>query len=93
MNFEISVNFSVFIFMSVYTYIQILKKRHLAEIETKIGLSFLGELTPDMENFRSMIHMVMENHLDRYRPHFQFGWTGSPDIANSVAMDTLSVIN
>ena len=51
----------------------------------------LGELTPDMENFRSMIHMVMENHLDRYRPHFQFGWTGSPDIANSVAMDTLSV--
>jgi len=51
----------------------------------------LGELTPDMENFRSMIHMVMENHLDRYRPHFQFGWTGSPDIANSVAMDTLSI--
>ena len=77
--------------------IQILKKRHLAEIETKIetkiDLYFLGELTPDMENFRSMIHMVMENHLDRYRPHFQFGWTGSPDIANSVAMDTLSVIN
>ena len=51
----------------------------------------LGEITPDMENFRSMLHMVMETHLDRYRPHFQFGWTGSPDIANSVAMDTLSV--
>ena len=51
----------------------------------------LGEITPDMDNFRTMIHMVMETHLDRYRPHFQFGWTGSPDIANSVAMDTLSV--
>ena len=27
----------------------------------------------------------------RYRPHYQFGWTGSPDLANSVAMDALSV--
>ena len=51
----------------------------------------LGEITPDMEAFRSMTHMVMDMHIDRYRPHYQFGWTGSPDLANSVAMDTLSV--
>ncbi len=51
----------------------------------------LGEITPDMEAFRAMIHMVMDAHIDRYRPHYQFGWTGSPDLANSVAMDSLSV--
>ena len=51
----------------------------------------LGEITPDMEAFRAMLHSVMDNHIDRYRPHYQFGWTGSPDLANSVAMDTLSV--
>jgi len=51
----------------------------------------LGEITPDMEAFRTMLHSVMENHIDRYRPHYQFGWTGSPDLANSVAMDALSI--
>jgi thioredoxin domain-containing protein 10 len=33
----------------------------------------------------------MEKNFDRYRTHFQFGWTGSPDLANSVAMETLSL--
>ena len=51
----------------------------------------LGEITPDMEAFRAMLHAVMDNHIDRYRPHYQFGWTGDPNLANSVAMDTLSV--
>jgi thioredoxin domain-containing protein 10 len=51
----------------------------------------LGELTPDMESFRSMLLAVLETHIDRYRPHFQFGWTGSPDLANNVAMDSLNV--
>ena len=51
----------------------------------------LGELTPDMESFRAMIESVVDAHIDRYRDHFQFGWTGSPDLANSVAMDSLTV--
>ena len=51
----------------------------------------LGELAPDHEAFRSMLNTVLEMHIDKYRQHFQFGWTGSPDLANSVAMDTLSV--
>ena len=25
----------------------------------------LGEITPDMEAFRTMLHSVMENHIDR----------------------------
>ena len=51
----------------------------------------LGELTPDHEAFKSMLSTVLETNIDKYRHHFQFGWTGSPDLANSVAMDTLSV--
>ena len=51
----------------------------------------LGELSPDHEAFKSMLSTVLETNIDKYRHHFQFGWTGSPDLANSVAMDTLSV--
>ena len=51
----------------------------------------LGELAPDMEAFKDMIENVVDTHIARYRAHFQFVWTGSPDLANSVAMDTLSV--
>ena len=51
----------------------------------------LGEIAPDHEAFKSMLNTVLEMNIDKYRPHFQFGWTGSPDLANSVAMDTLTV--
>jgi thioredoxin domain-containing protein 10 len=44
----------------------------------------IGQISPEMEEFRSMLAQVMERNLDRYRQHFQFGWTGSPDLANSV---------
>lgn len=51
----------------------------------------IGQISPEMEEFRSMLVQVMERNLDRYRQHFQFGWTGSPELANSVAMETLSL--
>jgi len=53
----------------------------------------IGQLTPDMEEFRGMVKAVQERNIERYRQHFQFGWTGSIDIANSVAMDTLALPN
>jgi len=49
----------------------------------------IGQLTPPMEEFREMLKVVLDRNLDKYRPHFQFGWTGTPDLANSVAMQTL----
>lgn len=49
----------------------------------------LGELTPDMEAFRAILQSVLQKNTDKYRPHFQFGWTGAPDLANSVAMENL----
>ena len=53
----------------------------------------IGQLTPEMEEFREMLKMVLELNIDKYRPHFQFGWTGAPDLANSVAMQTLTLPN
>ena len=51
--------------------------------ENKIGQ--LSQQT-EMESFRQMLKAVLEANIDKYRPHFQFGWTGNPDLANSVAM-------
>jgi len=58
--------------------------------ENKIGQ--LSQQT-EMESFRQMLKAVLEANIDKYRPHFQFGWTGNPDLANSVAMQTLSLPN
>ena len=36
---------------------------------------------------------MMNEPIEIFRQHFQFGWTGSTDIANSVAMETLALPN
>jgi len=51
----------------------------------------LLEVPPSHTTFRDLLSSVSEEHRDRYHQHFQFGWTGSPDLANSVAMETLSL--
>lgn len=56
----------------------------------------IGELTPEMEEFRDMLHSVIQRDEDgerKYRVKFQFGYTGTPELANSVAMETLSLPN
>jgi thioredoxin domain-containing protein 10 len=53
----------------------------------------LLEVTHEMEQFRDMVKKVILENRDRYHKHFQFGWTGSPDLANSVAMETLELPN
>jgi len=53
----------------------------------------LLEVTPEMEDFKAMVRKVIENNREKYHKHFQFGWTGSPDLANSVAMQTLPLPN
>ena len=49
----------------------------------------IGELTPEMEEFRDMLAAVSAQ--PRFAARFQFGWTGTPELANSVAMETLSI--
>ena len=51
----------------------------------------LEQITPEMEQFRELVRGVVASNQEKYLQHFQFGWTGSPDLANSVAMETLSV--
>ena len=51
----------------------------------------LDNITPEMEEFREMIKKLVINSRDKYHHRFQFGWTGIPDLANSVAMEALEI--
>jgi len=53
----------------------------------------IDEITPEMEDFKDMLRRLIENNREKYHDKFQFGWTGSPDLANSIAMQTLSLPN
>ncbi|XP_076041634.1 protein disulfide-isomerase TMX3-like isoform X2 [Oratosquilla oratoria] len=49
----------------------------------------VGVITTDESEFKDMVESVIRTNRDKYHEHFQFGWTGSPDIANSIAMERL----
>ncbi|XP_065349237.1 protein disulfide-isomerase TMX3 [Cloeon dipterum] len=49
----------------------------------------LEDIPAHMIDFRDMIESVIRENKDKYHRHFQFGWTGSPELANSVAMSVL----
>uniref|UniRef100_A0A8D8S558 Protein disulfide-isomerase TMX3 n=1 Tax=Cacopsylla melanoneura TaxID=428564 RepID=A0A8D8S558_9HEMI len=51
----------------------------------------LKQVPTNMIHFRSMIHNIIKVHRDKYHKHFQFGWIGSPDLANRIAMQYLSL--
>ena len=53
----------------------------------------LSEVSDEMVEFKEMVRRIVVNNQDLYGDNFQFGWTGSPDLANSVAMDTLTLPN
>ena len=53
----------------------------------------LGQIEPEQEDFKNMLKEVIVENRAAYHEHFQFGWTGTPDLANSVAMETLSLPN
>jgi len=51
----------------------------------------LEQISPEMETFRDMVRGIVESNPVKYEAHFQFGWTGLPDLANSVAMESLEI--
>lgn len=51
----------------------------------------LEKITPEMEEFKDMIRKIVEENPEKYQRRFQFGWTGIPDLANSVAMEKLEI--
>lgn len=49
----------------------------------------LQEVPADMVEFRDMIQSVITRNRDKFHRWFQFGWIGSPELANSIAMTEL----
>lgn len=49
----------------------------------------LQQIPTDMLEFRDMVESVIRKNRDKYHKTFQFGWIGSPDLANSIAMTIL----
>lgn len=49
----------------------------------------LNEIATHELEFRDMIEMIIRKNRDKFHEHFQFGWVGTPDLAHSIAMDTL----
>ncbi|KRT79210.1 Thioredoxin [Oryctes borbonicus] len=49
----------------------------------------LQEVPSEMIEFRDMVESVIRKKRDKYHKNFQFGWTGTPELANSIAMTIL----
>lgn len=48
-------------------------------------------IPPEMLEFRNKVESVIRKKRDVYHKHFQFGWMGNPSLANSIAMERLSL--
>ncbi|KAL4707707.1 hypothetical protein ACJJTC_014888 [Scirpophaga incertulas] len=51
----------------------------------------LSEITQTEQDFKDMIEGVIKSKRHDLHHHFQFGWMGSPELANSIAMSELTV--
>lgn len=51
----------------------------------------LQQIPADMLEFRDMVESVIRKSRDKYHKTFQFGWVGSPELANSIAMTRLQL--
>lgn len=47
------------------------------------------EVPAEMLKFRNMVESVITKNRDKYHKNFQFGWVGSPSLANRIAMEVL----
>ncbi|CAG9088229.1 unnamed protein product [Plutella xylostella] len=51
----------------------------------------LNEITQTEKDFRDMIEGIIKEKKRELHSRFQFGWIGSPELANSIAMSELSL--
>ncbi|XP_077503586.1 protein disulfide-isomerase TMX3-like isoform X1 [Amblyomma americanum] len=51
----------------------------------------IGKITMRMQEFKDMLEAIALNTRELFHEHFVFGWVGTPEIANSVAMMHLPV--
>lgn len=50
----------------------------------------LSEIAAHEQEFRDMVEIFVHKNKQKYHGRFQFGWVGTPDLAHSIAMDTLA---
>ncbi|CAB3251724.1 unnamed protein product [Arctia plantaginis] len=53
----------------------------------------LNEITQTERDFKDMIENIIKKRKRHLHERFQFGWMGSPELANSIAMSELTVPN
>ncbi|XP_026461784.1 protein disulfide-isomerase TMX3-like isoform X2 [Ctenocephalides felis] len=51
----------------------------------------LNEIEANQLEFRDMVESVIRQRREQFHSTFQFGWIGSPELANSIAMSDLPV--
>ncbi|CAK1586106.1 unnamed protein product [Parnassius mnemosyne] len=51
----------------------------------------LGEITQTEKDFKEMVESIIRKKKYELNDHFQFGWMGTTELANSIAMSELSV--
>lgn len=49
------------------------------------------QISENMLSFRDMVESIVRDNRGKYHKYFQFGWIGSPDLANSIAMQVYIV--
>lgn len=49
----------------------------------------LQQISQEMIEFRDMIESVIRRKREKFHKNFQFGWIGTPELANSIAMQVL----
>lgn len=64
-------------------------KKHLVMAVTEENV--IGKMSMKMEEFKETLEAIAKNNRDLYHKHFLFGYLAQPDVANSVAMQTLKV--
>lgn len=47
------------------------------------------QVPTEMIKFMNKVESLVQNYRDKYHKNFQFGWIGTPDLANSIAMQVL----
>ncbi|XP_050675215.1 protein disulfide-isomerase TMX3-like isoform X2 [Leptidea sinapis] len=58
---------------------------------TVVSENKLNEITQTEKDFKDMVEEIIRKRKHELHPKFQFGWMGSPELANSIAMYELTV--
>ncbi|GFT20048.1 protein disulfide-isomerase TMX3 [Nephila pilipes] len=82
--------FPAFIKVSPGNFHQLIKTKKYIVIAV-LEENQIGGLSLKMSEFRDVLEAIAVNNKELYHEHFIFGWLGQPEIANNIAMETLTI--